>query len=63
MQPIPSGAIVVQVEALDEAIRHGVTQFLIDADVDARTRERVQHHLPSLLCYAPWPRLEASVAA
>ena len=34
-----------------------------DAEMDSGTRKRVQHHLPSLLCYAPWPRLEVSVAA
>jgi hypothetical protein len=61
--PLPPGAVTIEVEALHDAIRSAIAQFLIDSETDPSMRERVKHHLPSLLCYAPWPRLEVDVAA
>ena len=62
-QPLPPDALEVPVESLHEALKQAVRKFLEDSEVDPDVRERVQHHLPSLLCYAPWPNLEAHVAA
>ena len=61
--PLSPDALVIEVEALHRALREAVRLFLIDAETDPATRERMKHHLPSMLCYAPWPRLESVVAA
>ncbi len=61
--PLPDDAVVIEVEALRDVIQQAVRQFLVDSEMDRVTRERVTHHLPSLLCYAPWPRLEVELAA
>jgi hypothetical protein len=61
--PIPQGAVVIEVEALRDAIREAVRRFIVDSEMDPAMRERVQAHLPSMLCYAPWPRLEVDIAA
>ena len=59
--PLPVGAIVIDVEALATAVRRGVERFLLDVESDPALRSRIQHHLPSLLCYCPWPQLEAII--
>jgi hypothetical protein len=61
--PLPNGVIVVEVEALNTAFREAARQFLVDSEMDRETRATVQQHLPSLLCYAPWPTLEVNLAA
>jgi hypothetical protein len=61
--PLPDGATVIEVEALRDAIREATGRFMVDTETDVATRERVQQHLPSLLCYAPWPRLQVDIAA
>jgi hypothetical protein len=61
--PLPPEAITIEVERLHEAFKNAVKQFLMAADAEAEIRERVQHHLKSLLCYRPWPVLTAQVAA
>lgn len=61
--PLPSDAIVVEVEALHDAFRKAVARFFEDSEMEAPVRGRVKHHLPSLLCYTPWPRLSVHVAA
>jgi hypothetical protein len=61
--PLPDSAIVIEVEALRDAILEATRNFLVDSEMHPATRERVQRHLPSLLCYAPWPRLEVDIAA
>jgi len=58
--PLPAGTIVVEVEALHDAFRGAIEKFLISSETDAHVHERVQHHLPSLLCYTPWPRLSVN---
>jgi hypothetical protein len=55
---LPDNAIRVRVEALHRALRKAVHQFIIDAEMDPDTKQRVSCHLPSMLCYKPWPRLE-----
>ena len=61
--PLPPDALVIEVEALHRALCEAVRLFLIDAEMDPSTRKLVEHHRPSMLCYAPWPRLESVVAA
>ncbi len=61
--PLEPEAIVIQVEALHDALKAAVGRFLEAADANAEVRRRVQHHLKSLLCYRPWPVLTARVAA
>jgi len=61
--PLPPDALVIEVEALDRALREAVSLFLIDAEMNPPIRERMKHHLASMLCYSPWPRLESVVAA
>ncbi len=61
--PLPPDAIVVEVEALHNAFRKAVAMFLDASEKEDPVRESVQHHLPSLLCYTPWPRLSVHVAA
>jgi hypothetical protein len=60
---LPKDAIVITVEALREAVRNAAHEFLIEAEMDPQTKSRVANHLPSLLCYAPWPRMEVTIAA
>jgi hypothetical protein len=60
---LPDGAIVIAVEGLHEALKEAIVRFLVAADSDPEIKRRVQHHLPSLLCYRPWPSLKATVAA
>jgi hypothetical protein len=61
--PLPDGAIVIRVEPLHRALREAVYRFLIAAETERDTKQKVLHHLPSMLCYKPWSRLEAVVAA
>ena len=61
--PLPEDAIVIAVEALHSALGDAIKEFLRDSETDPDVRARVQHHLPSLLCYKPWRRLESVVAA
>ena len=61
--PLPAGSIIVEVEALRDAVLRATAEFLLDSQTDPVVSPRVKHHLPSLLCYAPWPRLEVQVAA
>ena len=61
--PVPDGAIVIQVEALHRALREAVLRFLIAAETELDTKQKVMYHLESMLCYKPWSRLEAIVAA
>lgn len=60
--PVPPGALIVEVEGLHAALKRGIRAFLQDAELDRDIRGRVQSHLPSLLCYAPWPQLSVQVA-
>lgn len=60
---LPDNAVVIHVEALHRALRQAVKTFLKDAATDRATKEKVEQHLQSMLCYEPWPRLEAVVAA
>ena len=60
---LPSDALVIQVEELHDSLQEAVRLFLIKAETDESTRERVQYHLRSMLCYTPWSRLESTVAA
>jgi hypothetical protein len=59
---LPEGSVVVFVEALHAALVEGVQAFLIDSEMDSDTRRKVRHHIKSMLCYAPWPALEAVAA-
>ncbi len=61
--PLPADTLVIEGEALHEAVCDGVHQFLIDSETHPDTRGLVQAHLGSMLCYAPWPKLEALIAA
>jgi hypothetical protein len=61
--PLPKAANVIQVETLRDVLHEAARRFLIDSEIDPGTCERVREHLPSLLCYAPWPRLEVEIAA
>jgi hypothetical protein len=61
--PAPSKAVVIQVEALHKAFRQSVKKFLIDSEMDVETKSRINNHLPSLLCYTPWPKLSVTIAA
>jgi len=59
---LPPDSVVVHVEALNKALRRGLRAFIIDAETDAETKQKVEHHVKSMLCYTPWS-LEAVVAA
>ncbi|MGH7389042.1 MAG: hypothetical protein ACREM3_06225 [Candidatus Rokuibacteriota bacterium] len=61
--PLPPDAIVIQVEGLHQAFKVAVDRFLVAADTEAETKNRVRRHLKALLCYRPWPLLAAQVAA
>lgn len=61
--PLPENAVVIHVEALHETFGEATRLFLIDSVMDREVRERVESRLTTLLCYAPWPRLEAGIAA
>jgi hypothetical protein len=60
---LPPESIVVIVEDLHEALLKAVRSFVVASEMDVAVRERVQKHLSSLLCYAPWPHLQVEVAA
>lgn len=52
-QHINQGAVVVEIEALADALRHAVQGFQEDIEQDPDLRSRVQHHVAALLCYKP----------
>jgi len=60
---IPPDSLVVSVEALHEAIERGVHEFIIASEMDDDVKSKVQCHLPSLLCYEPFPALAVTLAA
>lgn len=55
MHPMPPNALVISVEQLHEVLIAGVQEFLVDSEMDPHTQSNVEHHLPSLHCYIPWP--------
>lgn len=61
--PLPEGALVIEVEALQSSVRKACAEFLVAAGADADIRARVEHHMAGLLCYSPWPRMHAVSAA
>lgn len=52
-QHVADGAVVVEIEALAEALRRAVTEFQREVERDADLRSRVEHHVAALLCYKP----------
>lgn len=60
--PLPPDSIVVYVESLNMTLRLAVHEFLLDVETDLETKRKAAHHLKSMLCYAPWPRLEVEAA-
>lgn len=61
--PLPPDALIIEVEQLHRAFEKAVHLFLIDAAMDAVVREKVEHHLPTLLCYRPFPVVEVRQAS
>lgn len=61
--PLPDNAVVLSVERLHGSMIDAIRRYMVDTETDATTRERMLHHLPAMLCYKPWNRLEAVVAA
>jgi hypothetical protein len=55
--PLPTDALVVEVEALHHAFEEAVRRFLIAVETDPEVASCVEAHLPSLLCYKPWPTI------
>ena len=52
-QHVNDGAVVVEIEALADALRHAVQRFQEDIERNPNLRARVQHHVAALLCYKP----------
>lgn len=61
--PLPPDALIIEVEHLHRAFENAVHLFLIDTEMDALVHERVMHHLPTLLCYRPFPVVEVRQAS
>ena len=61
--PLPKDTLIVRVEALHNSFKTAISKFLTDCELEPPVRDCVKHHLPSLLCYAPWPRHSVQVAA
>ena len=60
---IPEDSLVIVVENLRESVEGGIHKFIDDSEMDSEVRQKVQHHLPSMLCYEPFPTLLAVRAA
>jgi hypothetical protein len=62
-RPIPQGSLVLAVEDLRCAVEQAVKDFIIAAEMDSDVKKLVESHLPSLLCYEPFPELVVMLEA
>lgn len=59
---IPDGSLVIAVETLQNAIENAVRDFIVASEMDHDVKIKVQSHLPSMLCYEPFPVLGVTLA-
>ena len=60
---IPAGSLVIYVEALHKAVVQAAHDFIADSEMDSQVKQLVQSHLPSMLCYEPYPALAVTLDA
>lgn len=60
---IPTDAFVLAVESLHHAVESAIREFIIASEMDKEIKQKVQSHLPSMLCYEPFPALAVTLAA
>jgi hypothetical protein len=60
---IPNGSLVIVVEKLHQAVEQAIRDFIVAAEMDHEVKRKVQSHLPSMLCYEPFPALAVTLAA
>jgi len=60
---IPEGSLVIDIETLDRVIKTAVHDFIVASEMDNDVKKSVQSHLPSMLCYEPFPALGVTLAA
>lgn len=60
---IPGGSLVITVETLHQAVVQAIHDFIVDTEMDPDIKQKVQSHLPSMLCYEPYPPLAVTLAA
>jgi hypothetical protein len=62
--PLPDdkdGELLIEIEKLYGCFKAGVQNFMVAASTDSEIGDRVSAHLPSLLCYRPWPTIVGRV--
>ena len=59
---LPSGYVVVVIEALHQSFLNAVGEFLKDTNADPALRLRVEQRLQHVFCYRPWPAIASGVA-
>lgn len=60
---IPAGSLLIAVETLHHAIESATHDFIVASEMNHEIKQKVQSHLPSMLCYEPFPALAVTLAA
>lgn len=59
VRTIPSDALVIAVEVLHRAVEDAIRDFIFASEADEEVKKKVRAHLPSMLCYEPFPALDS----
>ncbi len=60
---LPTGAFVIAVEDLHSSVENAAKEFIVASEMDDNIKQLVSAHLPTLLCYEPFPILAVANAA